>query len=112
TSVGVCSMKLRYFGCCVLTLVVTEARAAASYEVVSNVGSVLAAEEFCGLNYDQPAIAAYIEKNVPADDMTFASSLNMQVIGVKAFQKEMSASQKTAHCTQIARVAKSYGFTK
>jgi len=49
---------------------------------------------------------------VPADDMTFASSLNMQVIGVKAFQKEMSASQKTAHCTQIARVAKSYGFTK
>lgn len=74
-------------------------------------GSVLASEEPCGLTYDQSAIEAYISKNVKADDMQFPSTLQMMTEGQKYQMKDMSASQMTAHCAQIKRLAKSYGFT-
>ncbi|WP_054310010.1 hypothetical protein [Mesorhizobium sp. 1M-11] len=87
------------------------AHAAYNALVLANeLGNVLAAEELCGLTFDQPAIAAFIEKRVPADDMSFAGFLQMQVDGIRMGFADMSASQKTAHCTQIRRVAKSYGF--
>jgi hypothetical protein len=75
-------------------------------------GSVLGSEEFCGLDYDQAAIEGFIEKNVSANDMGFAEELNMMTEGTKAQNESMSQSSKTAHCAQIRRVAKSYGFVK
>lgn len=74
-------------------------------------GSVLASEEVCGLTYDQRAIEAYILKNVKADDMQFPSTLQTMTQGQMYQLKEMSKSQMTAHCSQIRRLAKSYGFT-
>lgn len=90
---------------------VSAAHAAYNALVLANeLGNVLAAEELCGLTFDQAAIASFVEKRVPADDMSFAGYLQTQVDGIRIGFEDMSASQKTAHCTQIKRVAKSYGF--
>ena len=83
-----------------------------SMTLAHELGSVLASEAACGLTYDQDAIAAFIEKKVPADDMGFPSSLNMMTVGSEAQIADMSTSAKTAHCTQIRRIAKSNGFLR
>lgn len=83
-----------------------------SMEVASNLASVLASEEPCGLTYDQAAIEAFIADKVPADDMNFTGMLTLMQRGNAAQIREMSASARTAHCAQIKRVVKSYGFTK
>lgn len=80
-------------------------------KLASDLGTLIAAEEFCGLSYDQAAIEAYIEKNVPADDLSFASQLNLMIQGSRFEHSSMSASAKTAHCAQIKRSAKSHSFT-
>lgn len=86
------------------------AQGMASVQTATALGSVLAAEKHCGFTYDQAAIAAYVESKVPADDMSFPSTLQMMVQGQEYQLSEMSESSKTAHCTQIARVAKTYNF--
>jgi transcriptional antiterminator Rof (Rho-off) len=83
-----------------------------SMQLANELGSVLASEESCGLSYDQVAIRTFIEKHVRADDMSFANTLNVMTQGAQFQLKGMSASAKTAHCTQISRVARTYGFTK
>ena len=76
-----------------------------------NLGNVPAAETACGLSYDQAGIAAVIEQNLKADDMGFPSALQPMTAGVEAGLGDMSQSEVTAHCTQIRRMAKAYGFT-
>jgi hypothetical protein len=83
-----------------------------SFAIATNLGSVIASEEVCGLTYNQDAIARYIEDNVPADDMGFASTLNLMTDGAGYQISSMSESAKTAHCAQTRRVAKSYGFVE
>ena len=83
-----------------------------SMALAVNLGDVLASEAFCGLTYDQAAIGAFINKNVKAEDMGFTSTLQMMTEGKEIDLQKMSPSAKTAHCVQIARVARSYGFTK
>jgi hypothetical protein len=73
-------------------------------------GDVLGSEEFCDLKYDQNAIQQFIDKNVKKDDMQFPSSLKMMTEGARDQNKDLSPSAKTAHCEQIGRVARSYGF--
>lgn len=85
--------------------------AADSTLTAMNLGNVLASENACGLSYDQSAIAAFIEKNVEADDMGFPSTLQLMTVGAEVGLKDMSQSEVTAHCTQIRRLAKAYGFT-
>lgn len=75
-------------------------------------GSVLAAETFCGLVYDQTAIQAWVTANIPPEDMGFPSLLNMTVMGAELQQKNMSSSAKTAHCAAIIQTAAHYGFIK
>lgn len=82
-----------------------------SMTIAVSLGTVLASEEFCGLTYNQDAISTYIAKNVKDDDMQFPSTLQMMTEGQKSQLKEMSKSQVTAHCAQIKRLTKSYGFT-
>ncbi|QEE22649.1 signal recognition particle [Youhaiella tibetensis] len=79
-------------------------------KIATALGTVLASEKLCGLSYDQAAISAFIESNVPADDMDFPATLQMMIQGQGYNLKGMSESAKTAHCTQIARTAKSYKF--
>jgi hypothetical protein len=42
----------------------------------------------------------------------FAASLSTMTSGTKYENKNLSASEKTARCTQVTRVAKTYGFLK
>jgi len=83
-----------------------------STQVALELGTVLAAEDFCGLSYDQEMIASYIEKNVAADDMGFPSTLQLLTAGKQSEHKNMSATAKAAHCTQIRRAAKANGFIR
>lgn len=86
------------------------AQSMASMTLATDLGNILASEEICDLTYDQAAISAFIESKVPADDMSFPSMLQTMTMGQEYTLKDMSASGRTAHCTQISRVAKSYGF--
>lgn len=81
-------------------------------QLATNLGTVIAAEGFCGLSYDQAAVAAYIEKNVKPGDMSFPSTLQMMIEGSKFQHQSMSPSAKTVHCAQIKRIAITYGFAK
>lgn len=83
-----------------------------SIQIASNLGTVLGSEEACGLEYDQAAVASFIEAEVPADDMSFATTLQTMTMGQEYQLEDMSKSALTAHCTQISRVAKSYGFVE
>jgi hypothetical protein len=81
-----------------------------STQIALELGSVLASEAECGLSYNQQAIEAFIERKVDASDMGFASTLQAMTSGSKFQIEGMTPSQRTAHCVQIRRVAKKYGF--
>ena len=81
-------------------------------QAATSLGSVLAAEEFCGLTFDQAAIADYIGKTIPAERMDFATMLQTMTMGTEFNQKSMSASAKTAHCAATTQTAKHFGFLK
>lgn len=83
-----------------------------SMSLANELGSIIASEEICGLAYDQPAISAFIESKVSASDMAFPSTLTVMIQGNAVQLEGMTPSAKTAHCTQVRRVAKSYGFIK
>lgn len=82
-----------------------------SMTLAHSLGQVLASEKPCGLSFDQAAIEAFIDKNVDPSDMQFSGTLTVMTGGAEYEIQQMSTSQKTAHCRQIQRVAKSYGFT-
>lgn len=81
-----------------------------SMEKANNLGTVLGSEDFCGIEFNQVAIAKWIAENVSADDMAFPSTLSMMIDGTSYEFDSYSASRKTAHCAQIRRISKSYGF--
>jgi hypothetical protein len=76
----------------------------------SALGRVIASETACHLSYKQDAIKKFIDTKVPADDLNFVGHLEMGINGSRYSLKQMSESAKTAHCRQIERVAKAYGF--
>lgn len=77
-----------------------------------SLGTIIASEEFCGLSYDQAAIRAWIEKNIPAGEMSFPSYLQSAVTSAAFQLQEMTESAKTAHCSAVAQTARFYAFTK
>lgn len=92
------------------TLAPTIAGAAGS-DVVQGLADVIAAEEFCGLSYDQSAIETFIGTHVAADDLDFTGMLTAMIYLAEENQKAMSPSAATAHCAQIRRLAGTYRFT-
>jgi len=100
---------------CAVTLILvapsmSAAQSMSSMTAAVNLGSVLAAESFCGLTYDQDAISAWIDTNTDPGDMGFASSLSMMTDGASYELQGMSDSSRTAHCRSIERTARHYGF--
>ena len=81
-----------------------------TFQLAQSLGDVLASEQFCGLKYDQAAIATFIKDRVPANDLEFTGNLKGATSLATYSLKNMSQSEKTAHCTQIRRVAASYKF--
>lgn len=98
--------------CSALQPATTHADSVSSMTVANNLGTIIASEKICGLEFDQSAIERFIEKNVSANDLEFASTLNMMVSGTSYQLRDMSASQMTAHCAQVKRAAKASGFIK
>lgn len=86
------------------------ASAADSMAFANNLGMMLASEGPCDLSFKQSAIEALIQKKVSAEDLGFTSMLQMMTSGSEIQIGEMSPSAKTAHCSQIRRSAKAYGF--
>jgi hypothetical protein len=82
-----------------------------SMTVANELGLMLSSEELCGLTFDQAAIEAYIEKNVAADDTSFAGLLAVMAGRAEEFSR-MPASQKTAHCAQVRRSAAANGLVE
>jgi hypothetical protein len=81
-----------------------------SMNLAMALGGVLASENVCGLAYKHDAIRKFIDTKVPADDLKFAGIFGNGGSGRAYTIKEVSESTKVAHCRQIERVAKSYGF--
>lgn len=88
------------------------AYAISHHDLSENLSLVIASEKPCNLSYDQDAIAAFIEENVAADDFDFAGDLARKIRLNTHNVESVTASALTAHCAQISRVAKSYGFIK
>ena len=78
--------------------------------LASNLGTLIGSELFCGLTFDQSAIAAWIAANVPADRMDFTGTLRLMMMGEAGNQAGMTASAKTAHCTAVSQSARHLGF--
>lgn len=93
-----------------LLATVVNAQSLDSMNAAMSLGSVLAAESFCGLSYDQAAISAWIDANTNPSDMGFASSLSLMTDGAAYELQSMSESSRTAHCRSIERTARHYGF--
>lgn len=83
-----------------------------SMQLAEDLGSVLASEAFCGLQYDQEAIRQFVQSHVRADDMGFNNMLGAETWSARHELEQMSPSLKTAHCAQTERVARSYKFIK
>ncbi len=90
----------------------SEARESATYDLVYGFGSVLAAEEFCGFDYNQEAIREFIERRAPKEDLTFGEDVANHTNSVRQGFSDMTPSSKTAFCVQTGRVAKQYGFMR
>jgi hypothetical protein len=82
-----------------------------SFSTTEKIAKVIAAEEFCSLKHNHNAIQAWIENNVPADDMAFPENLNFALSLAKDDQSSPSETAKTAYCRQISQIAKHYSFS-
>ncbi len=81
-----------------------------SRAVAVSLGEVLGSEGFCGLTYDQGAVKSFVDKNAGKDDAEFAGKLRMVTGWTRYRDKTMSAADKADECTEIERMARSYGF--
>jgi hypothetical protein len=75
-------------------------------------GTVLASETLCDLTLDPAGIETWIAANVAADDLSFASQLQTQVMGQEYLQKDMTASARIAHCAAVRQTATTMGLIK
>lgn len=78
----------------------------------SGLGTLMGAESYCGLTYDQAAITAYVTKITPKGDLNFAQMIDAARMGEEFAQKDRPDSGKTAHCAAIAKAAADHGFIK
>lgn len=78
--------------------------------ITQALGDVLASEQYCQLAYNEAAIQRFIAEKVPDTDMEFSGELMLMTQGMAFNLQNMSTSSKAAHCAQIERVSRSYGF--
>lgn len=89
------------------------ANAQTDYDVsvlASRLGTMLASEQICGLDYDQQAISGFIDANVTGAALGFASELRANT-GLAGYDlDEMTDSARTAHCRSVENTARHLGF--
>ena len=94
----------------VMTLAPMTAQSAASSRALLDLGSILGSEIICSLNLKPDAITDWVDKNIPADDMSFADKLNSVAISQAHMYAEQSEAARETHCAAITRTAKHFGF--
>lgn len=83
-----------------------------AYQLSSDLGTLLAAEELCELTFDEQAVAAYISETVPAERIDFAAKLQGMTAMSRLSLDNLSPSGKAAHCAAVTKSAKHLGFVK
>lgn len=81
-------------------------------QLAQNLGTLLAAEQYCELVYNQKAISNFIDENVSAEDLSFPGHLEGATTLSKFTLDQKSGSEKTAHCSQVERLATFYKFVE
>ena len=74
--------------------------------------AIIGSADACELEIDTDAVAAFIEKEVPAEDMGFIGELNLMTDGTRYNVGEMGELQRKIHCMQVRRAAKANGLAK
>ncbi|NKC04266.1 hypothetical protein [Brucella haematophila] len=77
-----------------------------------NFGTILAAEEPCGMSYEPAAIEKYVADNVPAEDVGFPATLTRWTRMQKSRVGDMTPSEKVAYCATARQTAAKLGFVK
>jgi hypothetical protein len=88
----------------------TGALAGPRTKTAEQLGNLLGSETACALSFDKNAVRAFIEKNVPADDLDFTGDLHADTSLAEFRTKKMGSSQLAAHCFQIKRNAEALGL--
>jgi hypothetical protein len=104
------SIRRFVFAALGITAVYASHAAADGSDVANKLGLMLASESYCELRFHQPAIEKFIAANVDETDMGFSSRLALFTAGQQARFKQHTESAKTAHCAQVVRAARKYGF--
>lgn len=91
-------------------LTIAQAQNFDSMQKATELGTILAAEELCGLSFNQDAVADWIDENTDPSDMSFPGTLQMMVDGSTFQNSSMSGSALTAHCRSVERTARHFGF--
>lgn len=81
-----------------------------SMQKATELGTILAAEQLCGLSFNQDAVADWIDQNTDPSDMGFPGTLQMMVDGSTFQNSGMSGSALTAHCRSVERTSRHFGF--
>ena len=76
----------------------------------TDLGSVLAAEQGCGLSLSRQAVEAYIEAKVDPAEMQFAMWLDMMTKGTEVQLRTMPPLRLAAFCKATSRSAEHFGL--
>ena len=79
-------------------------------QLANELGALLAAEEHCGLSFDQAAIERFMAEQPAAADLSFPQNLVLMTQGQSYMLEAQTSSQKVAHCAAVKAAARKAGF--
>ena len=91
-------------------LLFTTPAMADSRQAVATIGSLIAAERFCGLKYDDDMITVWVDDRVHHSDRSFFAKLDTAIVQNERRQYAMSGAARQAHCSNVFAAANHYGF--
>lgn len=94
----------------IFILFMTSPSVANSGDLAEKLALLFASEKFCAFKYNQNNIKKYIKQNISEDDIRFPQELKFRLHSAKISLKMYKTSEKTAHCTQVERIARKLKF--
>jgi len=81
-----------------------------SRRAVATIGSLIAAERFCGLRYDADILNVWIDDRVHRSNRDFFNQLDATITRSERRQHVMTGPARQAHCRSVFAAASHYGF--
>jgi hypothetical protein len=81
-----------------------------SQQAAETLGSIIAAEHFCGLRYDEDVLNNWVDDRVHYSDSGFYTVLHQVVDYHEQQQNQMPSATRSSHCRTILEMANYYGF--